>query len=386
MREEERDQVLSMHVQTFNFPSSLPDRYRSAPVDSVRILTDNNRVRAALHIFPFGQIFGSQVVSCAGIGGVKVSPEARGKGFGSILMKATLSELRCGGKAISTLYPTNPGIYRRMGYELAGKLTQFQIPLPAVPRVDEDVTVEPWDEKTLPDIVESYRGFARQSNGLLERPLHWWTERVLAHSERPVYKYLARRRGVITGYLIYVQEPEPGDLPYCFSIACRDLVWHDCQSARAMLAFAGSHRGLGKNLFWYAPAENPLALLLNQDVVRVRWSYPWMTRLVCVTEALQGRGYPQSLKAALELQVTDSVLPENDGPIRVEVCDGVARVTPVKNASARVDVGILSAMYTGWLPASDAVRLGRLENATSQEIATIEAMFAGPKPWLGEMF
>jgi predicted acetyltransferase len=153
-----------------------------------------------------------------------------------------------------------------------------------------------------------------------------------------------------------------------------------------MLAFAGSHRGLGKNLFWYAPAENPLALLLNQDVVRVRWSYPWMTRLVCVTEALQGRGYPQSLKAALELQVTDSVLPENDGPIRVEVCDGVARVTPVKNASARVDVGILSAMYTGWLPASDAVRLGRLENATSQEIATIEAMFAGPKPWLGEMF
>jgi hypothetical protein len=47
---------------------------------------------------------------------------------------------------------------------------------------------------------------------------------------------------------------------------------------------------------------------------------------------------------------------------------------------------MLSAIYTGWLPAREAARAGRLLDASARDVAALESIFAGPKPWLADMF
>ena len=55
----------------------------------------------------------------AGIAAVAVRPEHRGSGLLAPLFAALLADARERGAVVSTLFPTAPGIYRRLGYEVA---------------------------------------------------------------------------------------------------------------------------------------------------------------------------------------------------------------------------------------------------------------------------
>src|ERR1700733_7521859 len=178
MREEDRDQVVRMHVEAFNTPAYAIERIRSAPIDEGRVLTEDGRVLAGLRILQCNQFFGSRLVPGRGISAVKVAAMARGKGLGNILMREVLAELRRGGTGISTLYPTKLAIYRRAGYELAGILTRFQMQLASMPQF-ESSELEPWGDSALGEVAACYRRFAEGSNGLIDRPASWWAERTL---------------------------------------------------------------------------------------------------------------------------------------------------------------------------------------------------------------
>ena len=101
--------------------------------------------------------------------------------------------------------------------------------------------------------------------------------------------------------------------------------------------------------------------------------------------ALAARGYPAWVETAIELDVEDALLPENGGPLRLEVADGAAVVSDAAGGLS-VDVSVLSALFGGWLAPRDAARAGLLTRASERELDRLEQLFAGPKPWLLEMF
>src|SRR5262249_1966943 len=83
-----------------------------------------------------------------------------------------------------------------------------------------------------------------------------------------------------------------------------------------------------------------------------------------------------------DLHVEDALFPENEGGLRLAVDEGRGAVEASSRATARLDVSTLAALFTGWLPAREAVRLGRLTGATPTEVSRLELIFAGPRPWL----
>ncbi|HVP73708.1 MAG TPA: sterol carrier protein domain-containing protein, partial [Phycisphaerales bacterium] len=66
----------------------------------------------------------------------------------------------------------------------------------------------------------------------------------------------------------------------------------------------------------------------------------------------------------------------------------------VKNGGAGdaiIDIRGLAALYTGHLSPQDLLSWGRLQIADhvrdpQRVLETLAAMFAGPRPWLGDMF
>jgi predicted acetyltransferase len=162
-------------------------------------------------------------------------------------------------------------------------------------------------------------------------------------------------------------------------------VWTTPASAAALLGFFGRHRSTGIDLMWAGPSNDTLALVLpEQDVNHESW-FRQMLRLVDVPAAFEARGYPAPLDAAVEIQIEDPALGWNDAGWRIEISGGTAKVSPAPSARARVDVRTLASMFSGFLSAKDARRLGRLA-ATDAEVASLDAMLAGPAPWINDWF
>ncbi len=74
------------------------------------------------------QYWHGRPVMMAGVGGVKVAPEARGRGVGRAMMTGLLAEMARQGYVLSTLYPATAQIYRSLGWELAGGNYRAEVP------------------------------------------------------------------------------------------------------------------------------------------------------------------------------------------------------------------------------------------------------------------
>jgi predicted acetyltransferase len=386
MREEDRERDLALMLQAFHHPLARTERYLQEPLEHGRVIVENGEVVGGLRFEPLAQFFGGRAVRSALIFGVKIAPEARGRGLGSILMRDVLAEVRADGIAMSTLYPSDASAYRRFGYELAGAHVRYLMPVAAL-RSRSTHSVEPWDDLQLDEVARCYQQVAERSSGLIDRSPVWWHKRLLLEAaEQRVYRYLVRTEGGVRGYIIHTQEPDSAESAFQFAIEARDLQWLDGDACQALLAYVAANRALGTQFRWPGGLDDPLSLMLESQRIRIASSYTWMSRLVHVAAALEARAYPAHVEAEVELVIDDPVLRENSGGIRLEVAAGRARVSAAPAASARADVGVFSALFTGWLSAGDAARLGRLAGAGPAEIGALERIFAGPKPRLVEMF
>ena len=116
-----------------------------------------------------------------------------------------------------------------------------------------------------------------------------------------------------------------------------------------------------------------------------RLAMHWMLRIVDVRAALETRGYPPGLSASLELEVTDDLLPSNEGRVTLEVDEGTANVHAGGAGRIAIDIRGLASLYSAHQSGWDLVTSG-LMRATPTDAARASAVFAGPPPWMADMF
>jgi predicted acetyltransferase len=350
---------------------------------SGRGLFEDGELRAIILVEPMGQFFGGRCVPTAIISFMAVALEHRGRGLGAWFIRQVLAECEAAGTTLAVHYPRVYSTYRRVGFEFAGAHYRYNAPVASTPP-HSGTRAEPWGDDDLDEIAACYARFASGANGLVDRPREWWYERIM-HSVagEPVHRYCVRSNGQIGSYIVYTTTHVPGAEAQIYNVTARELIWNDHASAGSLLALIGQHAPLGQKLTWPGPINEPLSALVNADV-HAEFSVHWMLRLIDVPAALERRGYPPTLTASVEFTVGDSVIAGNAGSFRLEVSDGQGRASRIAGAKTRIDIGTLAAIYSGWMTARDAARLGRLHDAGPHDIDALELIFSGPKPWLIE--
>jgi predicted acetyltransferase len=346
---------------------------------------EDGRLVATVQAHPFQQWFGGRPLPCAGIASVTAAPERRGMGIVSSLMREVLVRERERGVPLSALYPATVPVYRRLGYEYAGTYTEYSAKLRSLPPSAAGA-VEPFDQEDPEPLRQCFTRFAANQNGIVDCDADdWWPTRVLRRvgPETVSHAVVARGSGGIDGYAAFTREDLQEN--FGFRLACTHLVANTRAALESLLGYFRRFQGIGHEVKWQGPPNEPTALLLTEQSLETTFTFRFMLRILDVRAALEGRGYPE-VDGQGTLGVADDLFPANAATYELTAEGGKVRAESVdRQARTVLPIGILSALYSGYLTSGDLVRLGHIDGS-DPAVPLLARLFAGPPPWMPDFF
>ncbi|WP_329476159.1 GNAT family N-acetyltransferase [Kribbella sp. NBC_01484] len=338
-------------------------------------VADGDEVVAAARFWDFEQWWGGRRVPMAGVAGVVVAPEYRGRGVGSKLMRGVLRRAAEKGFPLSGLYPATTVIYRHLGYEFGGSRYKFSFQSADLRRLGgKDVSIR----RAGPDDAERFREVAsrvnesRRANGPLIWPLDE-IEEWLADEDNTAF--LAE-----DGFVLYNWAGDE-------ELGIEELIAGSERTARALWATVGSGSSTAKTVHAYLPPADPIHLMVETEAAKSAEIQRWMLRLLDAPAAIAARGFAAGAVLELDVRIEDPDVPENSGDWHLSVADGSGQLAKAQSSGDAIGVGPrgLAALYAGTSLA--ALRgAGLLQGGSVAADPAIEAAFAGPTPYMLDYF
>jgi GNAT superfamily N-acetyltransferase len=320
---------------------------------------DHGRLVGAARYHDMRQYWHGRPVPMAGVGGVKVAPEVRGRGVGRAMMRTLLGAMADRGYPLSALYPATAQIYRSLGWEMAGGHYRAEIPgrsllalLPPDPEVQAPppgpAPAAPAVRRAGPDdadaviaVLDTIHAAARDCGPATRDPasVRRWL------SDPGLFCYLAP-----DGFLGYGWHGG-GDK----EIMIRVLAAGSPQTARALWGIVASHASVTRVVHAILGPSDPVSWLTREPDVSLRRHWHWMLRVLDPAAAVSGRGFPPTAHASVPLQLADPDLPGNAGLYTFMVQDGAGslmRGMPGRTDASRAEPVVLgprgfAALYAG---------------------------------------
>jgi predicted acetyltransferase len=346
----------------------------------LRVALDGGKVVGGLAAYDLRQFYGGVSVPLAGIAGVGVAPEARGRGVAKSMLLRTLAELR-ETTPLAALYASTTSLYRACGFEQAGTAMFFAAPLSAFPRGDRALLCTALPPKTHLPLHAAYEKRAREWTGHLDRTTALW-ERIVEPYEDTTYVYTVGEPSAPDGYIAFLQKTKADSLH--FRVIVRDIAMSTHGAAQRILGFLHDLRALAEDLVWRGCAADPLLSLLPEQKHTVTRHERWMLRILDVGAALGARGYPP-VSNEVHLSVHDSHFPANAGRRVFTVEGGRGSTREGGRGDVTVDVRGLAALYSGFATPY-TLRAAGLLDGPEPALKTLAMLFAGPEPWCADHF
>ena len=324
----------------------------------------------------YEQWWGGRAVPMGGLASVAVHPHARGQGTARALVAELLTVLRSRSQHVSVLFPTAPGIYRSLGWELTGTLDETVLPTAALRAAGDAgaVRVRSAQPDDVPAVAALYDALGRVSDGLLTRQGPEFPQGAAAVLEHDVVA-LAEVGGEPLGYLSYSR----GTGYVASQLRVWELVAARPDAAAALLRSIGSWDAVATTVRWRGPTEE-LARLLPTPVPPPHESQPWMLRVVDAPGAVAARGFAADADEAFEL--VDPEVPEHARGWRLIAEGGSGRLEPSeKKALPRLHVRGLALLYAG-VDSGSVVRAGLLD----RPLPGLDRAFGGQRPRILDYF
>lgn len=339
----------------------------------------DGRLAGMARINRFQQWWHGRSLPMAGVAGVVVAPEHRGRGVGTALMPQVAVRARELGFPISALYPATVPVYRAMGWELAGRQYRVSVPTAALRTLARGLgggtrvrRAAPGDGQAVFDMINTLHQSHRDA-GPLSYSVEQWDQSMTEEPDAAVY--LAR-----DGVVAYDWNGD-GALHVSYLGAASE------ETSRTLWALVGSGSSIAKTVTAHLAPDDPLPWLvpdLGLTPSRENW---WMLRLLDPAAAFAGRGYREAGPVEVAVSLTDPQLPDLDGRWRLRVADGAGSFVRDETADARAyQVGPrgLAALFAG-TRVSVLRRSGLVTSGTSAGDLALDAAFAGA-PFLLDYF
>ncbi|MGH3240521.1 MAG: GNAT family N-acetyltransferase, partial [Spirillospora sp.] len=142
------------------------------------------------------------------------------------------------------------------------------------------------------------------------------------------------------------------------------------RTLRALWAIVGTSSSTAATVRACVAPYDPVLWLLREREAETVQRDQWMLRVVDAPAAIEARGYPPGVAAAVPLHIDDPQRPSNSGHWRLEIKDGAGRLEPSTEDPGAVRLGPrgLSALYAG-VPVTTLRRTGLLQGGDADALA-----------------
>ncbi|WP_299033750.1 enhanced intracellular survival protein Eis [uncultured Pseudokineococcus sp.] len=361
-----------LHALSFGEDLTSPPDPGSEPEGAVRYgaVGRGEDLLGAVTLLPREHWWGGRRVGAADVTDVAVQPEARGAGVATSLLRALLEGGRERGAAVSALFPTVAGLYRRAGWEVTGTLTTVEVPTHALNRGGPapGLATRTGGPADLPAVAELYEREARARSGMLVRPAPP-TDRLpegvdgltLVEDGDRLVAAASWHRG--RGY----------GREAVFTV--RDVVADTPAAARTLLGVLGGWAPVARNLHLRLLRGDAVAAALPVELARVVDRKVVMHRVVDVERAMAQRGWPSAVRGSVVVALEDDLAPWNSGTWELAVSggEGAARRTDAEPV-VRLTPSGLAGLYAGSTTALGAVRTAGAEVLVEDRAAGLAAL------------
>lgn len=294
---------------------------------------DGPRAVAGAMFHDMRQWWHGRPLRMAGVGGVTVAPEERGRGVGRALMSALLRVIASGDYPLSALYPATAPIYRSLGWELAGGLYRTAIParslaslLPASVVAGSSAAGSPPDPP--PGLRRAGPGDAEHVIAVIGA-----VHESARHCGAATSDAAAVRRW-LGDESLYSYLAADGFLAYGWQNGNREIMVHtalagSALTTRALWSVVGSHSSIADRVVAVLAPDDPVRWLTREPDVGLAERWPWMLRVVDAAAAVSGRGFPAAAELTVTLRLDDAQLPRNAGLWRLRVAGGRGSLEPL---------------------------------------------------------
>jgi predicted acetyltransferase len=349
-----------------------------------------SRLVAVARFHDMTQWWNGRAVPMAGVAGVMVAPEERGRGVGRTLVTELLGLIAERGYPLSVLFPSTLPIYRSLGWEIAGSSHEAIIAAQALRSLaPADAAVaggpgpepagevrraEPADAAEAAEVLGRVHGGARDCgpNVRDERSLR------LALGSESWFGYLAG-----DGLLLYTWREGHDEVFVQLAVA------GSAPTTRALWGIVGSHCWIAERVRARVGPADPVWWLAREPVAETVDHDDWMLRVVDPAAAIAARGFPLAAGFAVQLRIADTARPANSGSWWLEVDGGrgsLIRKTesqaPAADPSGAEAGGMLTlgarglaALYAG-IPVATLRRAGLAAGGDATSDALLDGAFA----------
>lgn len=349
--------------------------------DELRVAREGEDIVGGLIRIPMGQSFGGRFVPMCGIAGVGIRADKRRQGLASELMRQGLLELWEAGVALSTLYASNQPLYRSVGYEQAGAHWEGTLAPRDIGVREDGGRLTMATDADHAELEKLYRTHAQNRPGHLDRGPYQWSRLRAPSDGGAVHTALIRdEKDRLEAYVRYRQHRRPDGF---LTLQVTDTASRTSRGWRRIWSHLGDLSTMVREISLSTSPTDPLYVLLPHPYMKLVLKEPWMLRVIDPSAALEARGYPKGQPERVVLKVVDPLL--GDQTLTMDVEGGRARITQGGDPTAKVHIRGLSAMYTGYLSPYEVASIGLVE-AGQRTLGALQALFAGPAPWMRDFF
>jgi predicted acetyltransferase len=313
----------------------------------------------------------------AGVAGVKVAPEERGRGVGRALMMSLIPEMGRRGYPLSALYPATVPLYRSLGWEFAGGMYETTVPTSAL------ATLTGPDEAAASSrAVSDLRRCGPADSAAVVETL----DRVhlalggcgpATHAPDLVATWLDDADNF--AYLA-----DDGFLNYCWddghdTVQVDLLVAASAATARAFWRILSSHGSMADTVRACLAPDDPVSWLTREEAAATRQVQGWMLRCLDAPAAVAARGFPAATTVSVRVELSDQVVPANSGSWELEITGGNGQLTPAvssRTPALRLGSRGFAALYGG-VPLSTLRRAGLASGGSAAADDTLDTAFGG---------
>jgi predicted acetyltransferase len=381
-KKKDLDEFIDILCRCFYVPpekQNLEARYFSTfdPAD-MRVIHHGSKIAGGRAMHRWGHFFGERSVPATGVAAVGILPEFRRYGAANTLMCETVRSLFKMGIPISTLMPANLALYRKSGYECAMERFVIKVPLKDISVRDLSLDIVPHNGGVTKAIKDAHTEFARHFNGNVDRSENWW-KNIFDPYGKDLRKYLIKCGKRVEGYVLLRINAQQQ------TIWLKDFVVLTPAAGRRLLTFLADHSSILKEAKWIGSANDTLNVLLPDQPYELKVEHECMLRIVSVNSALEARGYYPGVEGELHLEISDDVVPQNNGRFTLKVKNGRGKVKKGGDGNLKLDIRALAQLYSCFLSPYELALAGHLE-APEKEMQLATSIFSGPRPWIRDDF